>query len=124
DGGISDSIPLKAFEEMGFGRNLVILTQPKGFVKERNPLLPLIKLKYRKYPNLIKTVANRHNVYNEETKYVFDQAKNGKCFVVCPDEPLGISRAEKNPDELKRIYEMGRRIALAKLPEIRKFFSI
>lgn len=124
DGGISDSIPLKAFEEMGFGRNLVILTQPKGFVKERNPLLPLIKLKYRKYPNLIKTVANRHNVYNEETKYVFDQTKNGKCFVVCPDEPLGISRAEKNPDELKRIYEMGRRIALAKLPEIRKFFSI
>ncbi|MBR4373293.1 MAG: patatin family protein, partial [Treponema sp.] len=93
DGGIADSIPLKKFEELGFEKNLVILTQPKDFVKKPNPLLPLIRLRYRKYPNLIQTVKNRHLVYNDETKYVFDRAKQNACFVICPSENLGISRA-------------------------------
>ncbi|MBR6912652.1 MAG: patatin family protein [Treponema sp.] len=124
DGGIADSIPLKKFEELGFEKNLVILTQPKDFVKKPNPLLPLIRLRYRKYPNLIQTVKNRHLVYNDETKYVFDRAKQNACFVICPSENLGISRAEKNPAELKRIYEMGRKICMKNLPEIKKFFLI
>ncbi len=34
DGGITDSIPLKCFESIGFDRNVVILTQPKDYVKK------------------------------------------------------------------------------------------
>ena len=31
DGGIADSIPLRFFQEQGYERNLVVLTQPEGF---------------------------------------------------------------------------------------------
>ncbi len=35
DGGVADSIPVRFFESLGYKRNLIILTQPKGFVKKR-----------------------------------------------------------------------------------------
>ena len=34
DGGIADSIPVRFFESIGYKRNLIVLTQPKGFVKK------------------------------------------------------------------------------------------
>ena len=34
DGGCTDSIPLEAFRRMGFEKNVVILTQHKGYVKK------------------------------------------------------------------------------------------
>ena len=35
DGGIADSIPLRFFESIGYERNIVVLTQPQGFIKKR-----------------------------------------------------------------------------------------
>jgi len=35
DGGVADSIPVRFFESLGYKRNLIILTQPKGFVKKK-----------------------------------------------------------------------------------------
>ncbi len=40
DGGISDSIPLKYLESVGYDRNVVILTQPMGYEKKKNKALP------------------------------------------------------------------------------------
>ncbi len=124
DGGCSDSIPLKHFENLGYSKNLVVLTQPRNFVKKPNGALGLMKIFLRKYPNFIKTMEKRHSVYNEETAYVFDKEKKGEVFVICPEKPLGISRTEKNPDQLKRVYEEGRNTALKRLEEIKKFVTI
>ncbi len=123
DGGSSDSIPLKHLEQLGYSKNLVVLTQPKNFVKKPNKAIFLMKLFLGKYPNFIRTMQKRHIMYNEETKYVFEQEKLGNVLVICPEKPLGISRTEKNPDELKRIYEEGRKIALSQLEKIKKFVS-
>ena len=65
DGGMADSIPVKYFESIGYDRNVVVLTQPEGFVKKKNEFLSFMKIRLRKYPELLKTIANRHNVYNE-----------------------------------------------------------
>lgn len=43
DGGVSDSIPLQFFEREGYERNIVILTQPAGYQKKKNPFLPLMR---------------------------------------------------------------------------------
>ena len=45
DGGISDSIPIRQFETMGYDKNIVILTQPREYQKGKNRLLPLLKIK-------------------------------------------------------------------------------
>ena len=34
DGGIADSVPIQYFESIGFEKNVIILTQPKGYFKK------------------------------------------------------------------------------------------
>ena len=121
DGGIAQSIPLKYMESIGYTKNIVILTQPRDFTKQPVSGLALVKIFLRKYPALIKTLAGRHEVYNEERRYVFSREKEGSAFVICPEKPLGISRTEHDTNELKRVYEEGRAVATKHLEEIQRF---
>ena len=123
DGGMTDSIPLQFLESVGYKRNVVILTQPRSYVKTPNKLMWLMRILLRKYPKLLDAMANRHNMYNDETRYVFEQEKQGNVLVLCPEEPLGIGRTEKNIAELQRVYDMGRKLALDRLEEIKKFLA-
>lgn len=123
DGGITDSIPLRYAEKIGYAKNLVILTQPRGYVKEKTGMQGLLKLKYRKYPKLLEALKRRHLMYNETTEYVFSQEKKGRAFVICPDEKLPISRIEHDPAKLKLVYELGRKVATEKLAELVQFLE-
>ena len=123
DGGMTDSIPLKYFESIGYNRNVVILTQPREYQKKPASLMGLMRLMLKKYPKLVDAMSRRHIVYNEETADIFAKADRGEVFVICPEAPLGISRTEKDPDELQRVYDEGRRIALEKLSEIKRFLD-
>ena len=121
DGGISDSIPLKYFEKIGYDKNVVILTQPRNYRKKKSRIQFLMKLLLAKYPELYKAMKQRPEAYNEQTAYVFEQEAKGSAFVICPEESLGISRTEDNVDELKRVYELGRQTATAKLSAVKEF---
>ena len=111
DGGIADSIPVAYFERIGYTKNVVILTQPQGYRKEKNQLLPLIRVKYRHYPNLVKALEMRHLMYNAELALIQEQEKQGNLFVIRPHLPLEVKRMEKDPARLRTCYEMGRHAA-------------
>ena len=123
DGGMADSIPIKHFEEIGYDRNVIILTQPKGYIKEKNPLIPIMKRTLKKYPKLVEAIANRHVVYNETTKYIFDKEQKGELFIICPKEKLPIAHMEKDPAVLKKTYDLGRLAALERLDEIKEYLN-
>ena len=124
DGGIADSIPAKFFIERGYGRCVVILTQPRGFVKQPNKALPLIRAGYRRYPALVKAVENRHIIYNETLQYIEAQERAGNLLVIRPKEALPVSRVEHDPARLRAAWGAGRRIAEARLEEIREFLKV
>ena len=73
DGGIADSIPLRSMERRGCPRNVVILTQPLGFVKQPNKMVPLLKVVLRHYPACVKAMEIRHLRYNRQAEYVREQ---------------------------------------------------
>ncbi len=123
DGGIADSIPLKGFEKLGYSKNVVILTQPLGFVKEKNKHMKMIKFKYHKYPNFVGAVNDRHVKYNAETLYVSRQEKAGEAFVIRPPEPLNISGIVRDPEELERVYQIGRKVMTERLDELKEFLK-
>ena len=123
DGGITDSIPLAYFESIGYDRNVVVLTQPETYRKSPNRLMWLMRLILRRYPMIVKALRDRHLEYNQTTANVRQRAAQGDVLVICPDKPLGISRTEKNPDELQRVYDEGRRIATSQLDRIRQFLA-
>ena len=121
DGGISDSIPLRYFQEQGFERNLVILTQPKGFFKKKTKLMPLFHLFSSRYPAIVQAMARRHIMYNEELAYLEEQERLGKILLIYPQDTLPIGRTEQNEEKMRRIYAMGRAKAEEMLSEIQAF---
>lgn len=124
DGGISDSIPLKFFQQKGFERNIVILTQPMGFKKKRTKLMPAFRIFTSRYPAIVKGMAERHLMYNTQLEYVKQQASLRNTLLICPPEPLPIGRTEQNEKKMKAIYQMGRDIALTRLQEIKDFIGL
>ena len=120
DGGMSDAIPLRFMHDLGYEKNVVILTQPRDYVKKPSNKA-LLKIGLRKYPAMIKAMEERHSMYRFEQDYVLENAKNGNTLVLCPDSNLDISRTERDPEKLQRVYDEGRKIALRELERIKAF---
>ncbi|MER2148822.1 MAG: patatin family protein [Ruminococcus sp.] len=122
DGGVTDSIPL-AFMERQYDRNVVVLTRPRDYQKQPASKLWLYRLTLRKYPNMLRTVRERHLMYNEQRAHVFAQEKAGKAFVICPDKPLEVGRMEHDPEQLQKAYDTGRQTALRQLGALKRFME-
>lgn len=123
DGGISDSIPLRKFNEMGYTKNIVVLTQPESYQKKPQSMMKLIRTRYRKYPNMIADLENRHTSYNEAVAYVHEQVLQNQAIVIQPDDNLDIGRIEHDRTKIRGVYQEGRKAAMRKLAEIKKFLS-
>lgn len=106
DGGIADSIPVRKALTMGFDKVIVVLTQPADYRKK--PMnKAMIRAFYHKYPNLCRTLEERHTRYNAQSADVARLEKEGKIFVIRPEKALEISRLEKDPEELARVHGIG-----------------
>ncbi len=123
DGGVSDSIPLEYFEKKGYDRNVVILTQPLGFVKERNQLMPLMRIGLRKYPRMVKALDERHIMYNKELDYVAQAEREGRCLVIRPEGKIPIGHISHDPKEMRHVYELGRQVGLRYIDLIKDFYQ-
>ncbi len=107
DGGISDSIPLRYMEQQGYERNIVVLTQPYGFVKKPNRLMWLARMMLRRYPALLDVMAHRHEMYNEQLEYVKKRESDGAALVIRPFDTLPITRLSSDPAKMQETYDLG-----------------
>lgn len=123
DGGIADSIPLRFFQEQGYDRNLVVLTQPANYVKEPNKLMPLMRLWLRRHARIIRALEQRHIMYNNQLEYIRQEEKKSNTLVLRPETVLTIGHLSHNPDDMQATYEHGRKVATKHLEEIKAFFS-
>ncbi len=123
DGGIVVSVPYKYMESIGYDRNVIILTQPYGYVKKKIKFLPVISATLKKYPKAIEAMKVRHERYNKEMEEINQREEDGVALVIRPPEDLGIKRTENNPDELERVYQIGRKVAQERIDEIKEFLK-
>ncbi|MBR5516975.1 MAG: patatin family protein [Firmicutes bacterium] len=109
DGGISDSIPVGKMLEMGYDKIIVVLTRPDDYRKEAmsKGMLRILNVKYRKYPNFLKSMTNRWRKYNETIDEILELEKNGRIFVIRPSEPLDVKVIERDASKLNKVYEQG-----------------
>ena len=110
DGGCADSIPVKAFQKLGYEKNVVVLTREDGYEKKPQNAR-MAELRYRRYPRFAEALKNRHLVYNRTLEEIRGMEKAGEIFVIRPSEKLTISRMEKDLDEIQRVYEIGKKDA-------------
>ena len=123
DGGVADSIPLAYFESIGYDRNVVILTQPEGYVKHRTKLMPLMRIGLRRYPEMIQAMDRRYLMYNHELEFVRQAEREGRCLVIRPDEKLPIGHISHDPEEMKRVYQIGREMGDRYIERIKAFYQ-
>ncbi|MBQ7486802.1 MAG: patatin family protein [Clostridia bacterium] len=124
DGGIIEPVPLRYMEELGYDRNVVILTQPRGYRKTQSRGTALMSLLLHRYPKTADAMANRYLRYNEQLDNIHRKADRGEILAIYPDESLGISRTENNPDELERVYQLGRAKGAQCLDTVRTFLRV
>ena len=124
DGGIADSIPLRFFREQGYERNLVVLTQPEGYVKKQNSFMRLMRMWLHRHPRIVRALENRHIMYNEELAYIREEEKKPNTLVLRPKGKLTIGHISHDPAEMQATYEQGREVALKKLEEIKALFEV
>jgi len=123
DGGICDSIPVEAFMELGYGRNVVILTREAAYRKEEKKN-SLAKLKYRKYPAFYQAIHNRPAAYNRTLERIGQLEREGVIFVIRPESPLPAGRMEKDVDKMQATYDRGVRDAEKSLRGLREFLGL
>ena len=123
DGGVADSIPLAYTESIGYDRNVVVLTQPLGYQKEHNRLMPLMRLALRRYPEMIKALDYRHIMYNKQLEYVAQAERKGRCLVIRPDGKIPIGHISHNPQQMQHVYQIGRAIGERYIERIKDFWG-
>ena len=122
DGGCTDSIPVDKFREMGYQRNVVVLTRPADYRKSHDSGL-LAKLVFHKYPAFAEALANRDVMYNRTVERIQELEQDGSIFVIRPKEALNIGRLERNVENVRRVYEIGRADAMECLEKLRTWLS-
>ena len=106
DGGITDAIPIKKSMELGFTKNVVILTHPEGFRRKKS--IHPSWLFYRKYPKFVKAINSYVDRYNESLDFVEQEAKTGNIILIRPSKDLKVKRTESDVSKIERLYELGK----------------
>ena len=121
DGGIVCPVPFRFMEKKGYDRNIIILTQPEGYRKTKSPFA--LQAVLHRYPAIARAMEKRHIIYNRQMEQIEEREGAGKAFVIRPPENLKIGRTEKDPEELERVYQLGRRTASEQLDRVQRFLS-
>lgn len=120
DGGLCDPIPIKKAIADGNEKHLIVLTRPKGYVKELSKVnIMASKIFEKKYPNLKNVLLTRHTHYNETVKFCEDLEAQGKAIILRPNAEDGIDSFEKDISKIDHAYEHGYKMAMSKIDEIR-----
>lgn len=107
DGGCSDSIPIEAFRNMGYERNVVVLTRDIQY-RKKPELSALPRMFYRKYPAFAQALCQRYIGYNRTLDQLAELENNGEIFVIRPSKALEIGRLETDPEKVQMVYDIGR----------------
>jgi predicted patatin/cPLA2 family phospholipase len=123
DGGLSDGIPLRHFESIGYTRNVVVTTRPRGYRKFPSWKSTLAKPFLRKFPAVYRALKTRHEWYNRTLEYIDERVAAGAALLVAPESPLPIHRVCHDPGRMQAVYDIGREAGTAALPLVRKFLE-
>lgn len=106
DGGICDAIPIGRAMELGYKKNVVVVTRNKGFRKHSNEV-KLLSFLYRKYPAMREALNNRNTAYNKRMELIEKLEEEGAIHVIRPQKTVTVDRIEKDVNKLIALYEEG-----------------
>ncbi|MEL1135033.1 patatin family protein [Desulfitobacterium sp. THU1] len=106
DGGLGGGIALDIAKKDGLKKFFVVLTRKKGYRKSPAQFKGFIKAYYRRYPNVVEAMLKRHIIYNQTLEELEQLEREGKAFLVYPEE-MPVSNREINFSKLSESYRLG-----------------
>lgn len=123
DGGIADPIPIEKSIADGNEYNVVILTRDREYTSGSMKNMQLLKAIYRDYPELLEVLRLRSEIYRRQREYIWQLEQEGKCIVICPNEPITIGKYEKNAEKLAALHDTAMFDTFPKIAAIREMLE-
>ena len=125
DGAIDCNVPIDWALDQSYEKIIVVLTRNKDYRKKpvSNKMKRIYNIVYKKYPNLLKTMYDRPNNYNEVYEKIEKLEKENKIFVFRPENKINISRLERDQDKLRDLYEEGIEEANKRIEELKEYLE-
>lgn len=107
DGGVADPVPVEKALADGCDRLLVVLTKPLDFVKKPEHFRAAYTRALRAYPNIVKELKMRADVYNRGVEKARALASEGRAVILAPAGGYYVTAFTKNEKKLERLYREG-----------------
>lgn len=123
DGGIADSIPYKYAQVAGFDRIVVVRTRPRDYRKK--PTSAVLRQGYQRafgqYDTFVKTAIARPDMYNQQAAELTELERQGKVFVLAPQQAVTVKRLENDTRKLAALHNTGYRDTQSQLVALRNY---
>lgn len=124
DGGVSEPIGIKKAINERYSKIIVVLTRDYNYNSSKSDFLQLLfKIKYKNYPNLLKSLRNMDSNYNNLKNIVDSMKKNNDIYVIRPNKPITVGRIEKDPCKLTELYFRGREDAEINMEQMLRYLT-
>lgn len=124
DGGPVESIPYAVGLDRYRGRQVVVLTRERGYVRQEGRSSRAAAARYASTPALRRRLMEHVPEYNRELREVERLHDVGDVFAIWPDEPIDVSVYEKDPTALLTAYEQGLAVAAEQWPALLAYLGI
>lgn len=125
DGGISLPVAYERAFELGYEKVVLVLTRAKGYRKP--PIGKLTRRAYERYfaplPELLSALLEVPERYNRMQEEMEQLEAEGRIYVLRPEQPVLVSRFERNEKKLEALYAEGAEIAVRRMEELRTYLE-
>lgn len=120
DGACSCRIPYLWALKSGYEKIVVIRTRDREFRKEESGPKRKYHL-YRKYPELVRRLANGDHAYNLQCDELDRLHREGRVFMAAPSKTVTVQQLEKDMEKLGDLYWLGYQDCMDQLTELKRY---
>lgn len=122
--GATGGFALDAARRDGYERFVVVLSQPRAFVKRPHAggELWAVARQYRRHPTVVRAVRHRADNYNRTRRQLLALEAAGKAHLFFP-ETMPVGTGERRLPRLRASHDAGLAQARSQLPALREFLD-
>jgi len=123
DGGVRSMMPIFQSVEVGMDKHLCITTKHESYIRKPNSAFVsfLISILYWRYPEMVKAIKDRVNVYYKEMGKIDELVKQGSGLLMRPSKLFNVSRLSADMKDLESLFELGYQDCESRKSEILEF---
>lgn len=107
DGALGDPVPVEKAFAWGCDRVVLILSRPEDTIRNNRKDSRMARGIEHKYPMAAEAFRERAELYNRSVDLAKKYRKEGRVFILSPDDTCGVDTLSRNKEDLERLYLKG-----------------